>query len=137
MSTVNRRTFLTSSLVGLGAAGLVATGVSQSWSSKQSAVELPHGFSYAPGNPPPKPNAFFWGVVDAVTDRALYVKVGADTIAVPVEEPAIWKMGMVWPASVKARIQPGDRVVLIGDADDNGFRCRMCWVNVPALDAWF
>lgn len=41
-------------------------------------------------------------------------------------------MGLVWPASVKARIQPGDRVVLIGDADDNGFRCRMCRVNVPA-----
>lgn len=77
------------------------------------------------------------GVVAAVTDQALDVKVGVDTIAIPVDVPAIWKMGIVWPASVKERIQPGDRVVLIGDADDDGFRCRMCWVNVPALDALF
>lgn len=133
---MNRRTFLTTSLVGLSAAGLTATHALLQHRG-QNVTELPHGFSYAPGDPPPKPNAVYRGVVAAVTDQTLDVKVGVDTIAVPVDAPAIWKMGIVWPASVKERIQPGDRVVLIGDADEDGFRCRMCWVNVPALDALF
>lgn len=99
MRAYDRRQFLSGTLASLGAVALVTVGGSRLDSNSSADTELldklPDGFSYAPGPPPPKPNAFYDAVVTAVGENQIQVRIGAEKLVISTSEPSIWKMGVV------------------------------------------